>query len=81
MSDREIYVEIIRVGQALRVAAIDAETGLELVFQVPHNTPRAEIDHLARSKIAWKLKREAGETRETGERKRPDTGSGRGILV
>ena len=80
MSDREIYVEILSVGQALRVAAVDAETGLELVFQVPRNTPREEIDHLARSKVAWKLKRDA-EDRSSATKKRPDTGSGRGVVV
>lgn len=75
MSGREIYVEIVAVGQALRVAAVDAETGEELIFQVPRNTPREEIDALARAKIHWKLERNAG------KKKRPDAGSGRGIRV
>ena len=54
---------------------IDAETGEELVFQVPRNTPRQEIDALARAKVEWKLSRNAD------NEKRPDTGSGRGIRV
>lgn len=75
MSGREIYIEVIAIGKALRVAAIDAETGEELVFQVPRNTPREEIDALARAKVEWKLSRNAD------NKKRPDTGSGRGIRV
>ncbi|WP_300542902.1 hypothetical protein [Maricaulis sp.] len=75
MSGREIYIEVIGIGQALRVAAVDAETGEELVFQVPRNTSRSEIDNLARAKIRWKLERDAE------QKKRPDTGSGRGITV
>lgn len=75
MSGREIYIEVIAIGNALRVAAVDAETGEELVFQVPKNTPREEIDALARAKVHWKL------DRNKGKRKRPDTGSGRGIRV
>ena len=75
MSGREIYIEVIAIGNALRVAAVDAETGEELVFQVPKNTPREEIDALARAKIRWKLER------NQDKRKRPDAGSGRGIRV
>ncbi|WP_291842800.1 hypothetical protein [Maricaulis sp.] len=72
----EIFVEIQRVGNALRVAAIDGTTAEEVVFQVPASTPRSSIDDLARAKLAWKLKRAAA------NEKRPDTRSGRrGIEV
>ena len=72
----EIFVEIQRVGNALRVAAIDGATAEEVVFQVPAHTSRASIVDLARAKLAWKLKRAAS------NEKRPDTGPGRrGIQV
>ncbi|WP_203292381.1 DUF6898 family protein [Maricaulis parjimensis] len=71
----EIYIEIIGIGNALRVAAIDADTAEEVVFQVPKNTPRAEVEYLAKAKLNWKL------NRNTDKKKRPDTGSGRGITV
>jgi len=72
----EIFVEIQKVGNALRVAAIDGATAEEVVFQVPARTPRADIDTLARAKLAWKLKRVAS------NEKRPDTRPGRrGIEV
>ncbi|ABI65831.1 hypothetical protein [Maricaulis maris] len=72
----EIFVEIQKVGNALRVAAIDGATAEEVVFQVPARTPRADIDTLARAKLAWKLKRCAA------NEKRPSKGPGRrGIEV
>ncbi|MAC88148.1 MAG: hypothetical protein ACJAU5_001416 [Maricaulis maris] len=72
----EIFVEIQKVGNALRVAAIDGATAEEVVFQVPARTPRADIDTLARAKLAWKLKRSAA------NEKRPSKGPGRrGIEV
>jgi len=72
----EIFVEIQRVGNALRVAAIDSATAEEVVFQVPARTPREDIDVLARAKLAWKLKR------SVVKEKRPDTRPGRrGIEV
>ena len=75
MADREIYLEIIQVGHAARVAAIDSETGEEIVFQVPVKTSRPEIERLALAKLEWKL------SKDTANKKRPDTGSGRGIKV
>ncbi len=81
MNIGDIFIEIQAVGNALRVAAVHADTGEELIFQVPKNTPRHEIDNLARAKVAWKLKRLAEARGETAEEKRPDTGSGRGITV
>jgi len=71
----DIYLEIVGIGQALRVAAVDADTAEEVVFQVPKNTPRAEVEYLARAKLNWKLKRNAD------KKKRPDSKPGRGITV
>ncbi|MHA6288501.1 DUF6898 family protein [Maricaulis sp. CAU 1757] len=82
MAGREIYIEIINVGPALRVAAVDAETGIEMVFQVPSNTPRRDIDQLARAKIVWKLSQLEGQSEAPDEtKKRPGQGPGRGIRV
>ncbi|MBR9826337.1 MAG: hypothetical protein GYB36_11140 [Alphaproteobacteria bacterium] len=72
--DREVYLEIQVVGNAARVAAVDAETGEEVVFQVPKRTTRIEIEHLAMAKLNWKLSKIAQE-------KRPDDKPGRGIKV
>ena len=78
MSGREIYVETQQVGGSVRVAAVDAATGEEVVFQVPVRTTQAEINQLALAKLAWKMGRT--ETPEPDE-KRPGTRPGRGISV
>jgi len=78
MSGREIYIETQRVGGSVRVAAVDAATAEEVVFQVPPHTSKAEIDRLALAKLAWKLER--NESHEPDE-KRPGTRPGRGISV
>lgn len=75
MADREIYLEIIQVGNSARVAAVDSATSEEIVFQVPAKTPRSEIERLALAKLDWKL------SKSRGNKKRPDSGSGRGIKV
>ena len=72
--DREVYLEIQVVGNAARVAAVDAETGEEVVFQVPKHTTRVEIETLALAKLNWKLSK-------TNEIKRPGGKPGRGIKV
>ncbi|WP_417488744.1 DUF6898 family protein [Maricaulis sp.] len=78
MSGREIYIEIQQVGASVRVAAVDAATGEEVVFQVPVRTTRAEIDQLALSKLAWKMSKTAA---EGPDEKRPGKKPGRGISV
>ena len=78
MSGREIYIETQQVGGSVRVAAVDAATGEEVVFQVPVRTTQAEINQLALAKLAWKIGRT--ETPDPDE-KRPGTRPGRGISV
>lgn len=75
MTERETYLELIEIGGSIRVAAVDSQTGEEVVFQVPKNTSRSEIESLAVSKLSWKL----GKT--DSNKKRPDSKSGRGITV
>jgi hypothetical protein len=80
----ETYLEILQVGGSFRVAAIDVETGEEVVFQAPLKTPRPDIERLAIAKLARKLGRMApgaDENTETPNKKRPDGESGRDIKV
>ncbi len=50
-SQNEIYLEYTQVGNQMRVAAIDAKTGTEVIFITPVNTPRAQIEKLAFAKL------------------------------
>ena len=81
MSDREIYVEIQPFGNSARVAAVDAATGEEVVFQVPVKTTRLEIDRLALAKLKWKLARTAAAKPAAGKKQRPGDKPGRGLKV
>lgn len=53
---REIILECIQVGHFLRVTAIDALTGTEIVFQAPAHTSPEEIRKLAINKMAYVLR-------------------------
>tara|TARA_R110000868_G_scaffold57930_3_gene178682 strand:+ start:6999 stop:7235 length:237 start_codon:yes stop_codon:yes gene_type:complete len=78
MSQRETYIETHQVGGSVRVAAVDAATGEEVVFQVPPSTTQAEINRLGIAKLAWKMGRTDP---ESPDEKRPGTRPGRGISV
>lgn len=49
------YVEITIAGAYARVAAIDPETGTEVVVMGPANASRADLERLALAKLARAL--------------------------
>jgi hypothetical protein len=53
--DREVYFEFTAVGAVVRVAAIDAETGLEVTVMGPVGAPRADLQRLAMQKLKASL--------------------------
>lgn len=75
---REYLIEFIDMGHAVRVAAIDVETGEEVVIQAPKSATEAEMKRVAVAKLDRKLGLIA---KDRPEKKRPDTGPGRGIKV
>jgi len=50
-SEREIIFEITRVGEVQRVAAVDVETGIEVVIQAPAHAALADVRALAMRKL------------------------------
>ena len=58
MTGRDIILECVTVGSALRVTAIDTATGTEVVFQAPAATSRPMLERLAVQKIAYVQNRE-----------------------
>jgi hypothetical protein len=52
---KEILMEIQRFGGSVRVCAVDAETGTEVVFQAPARVGKAELRALAARKLAYVL--------------------------
>ena len=75
---REYLIEFIDMGHAVRVAAIDVETGEEVVIQAPKSATEAEMKRVAVAKLDRKLGLMA---KDQPKKKRPGTGPGRGIKV
>ena len=64
MSRGEVYFEFIQVGQQMRVSAIDAVTGTEVIVVAPLVATRTQMQQLALAKLKRKL-RQAGVSPET----------------
>ncbi len=75
--DSEILMEITRVGGAVEVRAVSAGDGLEVAFVAPANTPRSDIEALARAKLAYVRRKGQGGT----PKKPPGGGDGRGGIL
>ena len=52
---REVYFEFTAIGQVVRVAAIDAVTGIETVVMGPAGAAVADLKQLALGKLKAKL--------------------------
>jgi hypothetical protein len=53
--DREVYFEFTALGAVVKVAAIDAQTGLEVTVMGPVGAPRADLQRLALQKLRARL--------------------------
>jgi hypothetical protein len=69
----EIIIETVAVGGSRRVTAIDPSSLVEVVFQVPLTADLADIQRLARQKLAYRIGRARGPGRQP-----PDGG---GLIV
>ncbi|MBV6659154.1 MAG: serine hydroxymethyltransferase [Devosiaceae bacterium] len=76
----DIYLEFFPMDQGLRVVAVDAETGLEVVFAAPKNCARERIHELARAKLQRRRRLEGQEPASSDVPQRP-VDHGRGRLV
>jgi len=53
----EMILEVVQIGNLLRVAAVDPETLIEVIFQAPLTANQATLAALARKKLAFALAR------------------------
>ncbi|WP_430432114.1 DUF6898 family protein [Oceanicaulis sp.] len=74
--DREFIFEFVSVGDSVRVAAVDVETGIEVVVFGPIKTRQDDLQRLAARKLVRRLTQEG----VTPESKTPRPG-GRGVIV
>ena len=54
---REIIMEQVRIGQVVRVTAVDVATGTEVVFQAPTYASPASLQKLAVQKLQYVMKK------------------------
>lgn len=55
MTDGEVYFEFVQVGQQMRVAAIDAATGTEVIVITPAIATKHHMQQMALAKLRKKL--------------------------
>ncbi|WP_332686698.1 DUF6898 family protein [Devosia sp.] len=55
MADGEVYFEFVQVGQQMRVAAIDAATGVEVIVITPVTANKYQMQQVALAKLRKKL--------------------------
>ena len=60
MADGEVYFEFVQVGQQMRVAAIDAGTGIEVIVITPVSASKLQMQQVALAKLRRKLAEVAG---------------------
>ena len=53
---REVYFEFTAIGRSVRVAAIDAATGIEISIVGPATASQADLQRLAMQKLMARLK-------------------------
>lgn len=63
--DRDILIEIVRVGDSVKLTAIDAETGVEAVVLGPAHASRADLEKLAVNKLQRMLDKRGDNDRPT----------------
>ena len=54
----EVYFEFVKIGNAVKVTAIDGRTGTEVSAMGPANSRQADLQQLALQKLRARIKRE-----------------------
>jgi len=60
MADGEVYFEFVQVGQQMRVAAVDAATGVEVIVITPVSANKIQMQQIALAKLRKRLAESAG---------------------
>ena len=55
----DVLFEFVRVGPAVKVTAVHAATGIEVVIQGPANQPTAALQRAALAKLRYVLEKKA----------------------
>lgn len=55
--DDEILIQMVVIGNALKVTAVHAATGTEISFMAPKNTPMLSVKMMAKKKLEYVMKK------------------------
>jgi hypothetical protein len=61
LEEHEVYFEFVKLGNAVKVTAIDSVTAIEVSVMGPANAAKSDLERLALRKLEARLRRE-GET-------------------
>lgn len=56
--DREVYFEFVKLGNAVKVTAIDSLTAIEVSVMGPANAAQSDLERVALQKLRMRLRRE-----------------------
>lgn len=56
--EREVYFEFVKVGNVVKVTAIDSVTAIEVSVMGPANAAKSDLEKIALRKLEARLKRE-----------------------
>lgn len=59
-SQRETFFEFTSMGAQIRVAAIDSETGIEVIIIAPASASQLHMQRVAKAKLDRRLAKETG---------------------
>lgn len=54
----QIYFEFASIGGQVRVAALDSETGIEVIIIAPNSASQAQMQQIAKAKLERRLAKE-----------------------
>ncbi len=54
-ANNEIYIEFTQIGNQMRIAAIDAKTGIEVIAIAPASATQAQMQKLALDKLRRRM--------------------------
>lgn len=57
---RQIYFERVVIGNAVKISAVDADTGTEVSISGPRNTSQKELERIVLQKLMRAMERNAG---------------------
>ena len=57
----EVYIEFKQIGQAIKVTAVDAATGLEVIIMGPASAAQTHLQKVAIDKLKMQLKKAEAE--------------------